>query len=309
MNKKNFILLLSIVMMFGCGGGDSITNNSLPKKNTLQDNNTSPENNIPQGNNTSHENNTSKKIIGYLIDSAVQGVKYTCGETIGLTDKEGKFICPTFPIKFYIGKLFLGEITKLPSDLKVFPQDIVGVNRDVFNDEVIKLATLLQSLDNDNNPSNDINITRQINNSFENDESNISLTDTNIDDLSSINSNVHQIPKDEVKEHLTQSITNVGLPIGYTFPVINNQGQSIETTLDEYTIKLYANYQESADAQKNHRGVVVDINNEHTPTMAIQSTYKGKFIVAGVYKDRKLVAVSKLFEITDASLLFIEVKI
>ena len=291
MNNKNFILLFSIVMMFGCGGGGSITNNPSKENNRIQD------------------NNQSQKIIGYLIDSAVQGAKYTCGEKVGLTDKEGKFVCPTFPIKFYIGKLFLGEITQLPSDSKVFPQDIIGVGRDILNDEVIKLATLLQSLDNDNNPSNDINITRQTNDSFENNESNISLTNTTISDLSTINSNVHYIPQNEVEEHLTQSTTNAKLPIGYTFPVINNQGKSIETTLNEYTIKLYANYQESADAQKNHRGVVVNINNQHSSALAIQSTYKGKFIVAGVYKDGKLVAVSKLFKITDASLLFIEVKI
>jgi hypothetical protein len=259
---------------------------------------------------TSNDSNTSKQIIGYLIDSAVEGCKYVCAETTAFTNEEGKFICSSFPIRFYIGELFLGDITELPSDSKVFPQDIVGVDRNnTSHPEVIKLATLFQSLDNDNNLSNDINITTQTNASFENDESNTSLTDTSIPELEAINNNVTQLAEEEVEEHLTQSTNDAALPNGYTFPVINNQGQAIETILNDYTIKLYANYQEKANAQRNHQGVVVKINSENSPKMAIQSTYEGKSIVAGAFKEGKVIAVSSLLSITNASLFFIKIEI
>lgn len=297
MNQKKWIIFLPILIIFGCGGGGDSTETTL--------NNESNSSEITVDN----ENNTSEKIVGYLIDSAVQGAKYICAETTAFTDKEGKFICTSLPIKFYIGELFLGEVTTLPSDSKVFPQDIIGVDRNnTSHPEVIKLATLLQSLDNDNNASNDINISTQTNESFENDESNTSLTDTTIADLSTINSNVEILDENQVEEHLTESTINAALPIGYTFPVINNQGQAIETTLNEYTIKLYANYAESANAQSNHRGVVVKINDENSPTMNIQSTYEGKSIVAGIYQDGKVVAVSKLLTVPNEKVLEIEIK-
>ena len=280
MKKQKWIITFPFALLLGCGGGSS----------------TSP--------------NLSENIIGYLIDSAVQGAKYKCGDKTGFTDSEGKFTCSAFPIKFYVGELFLGDIASLPSDSKVFPQDIVGVERNnTSHTEVIKLATLLQSLDQDNNASNEINITTQTNDSFENEESNISLTETTIAELGEINTNVTPLPETQVEEHLTESTNNAALPDGYTFAVINNQGQAIETTLNDYTIKLYANYQENANAQSNHKGVVVKINNESSPRVAIQSTYEGKSIVVAVYKNNSLIAISDLTEITVASLFFIEVNL
>jgi len=284
MKMISWVILLSLMLCLGCGGSSS-TNSS--------------ENN---------DSNSTEKIVGYLIDSAVEGAKYICDDITNFTNEEGKFTCSSFPIKFYVGELFLGDITELPSDSKVFPQDIVGVERNnTSHPEVIKLATLLQSLDNDNNASNNILITTQTNESFENEESNTSLTDTSISDLSAINDNVEVLDEDEVEEHLSNSTNNAALPIGYTYPVINNQGKTIETTLNEYTIKLYANYQENANAQSIHTGIVVKINNENSERVAIQATYQGKSIIAAIYQDSKLIAVSELVEITDDSLIFIKV--
>ena len=87
---------------------------------------------------------TSTDKVGYLIDSAVQGVEYRCGDKIDFTASDGKFICPTLPTSFFIGSLNLGSISTIPTDTKVFPQDIIGVKRDIINhNEVLKLATLL----------------------------------------------------------------------------------------------------------------------------------------------------------------------
>ena len=112
-------------------------------------------------------NRTTSSIIGRLIDSAVQGIEYRCGETIDFTDSNGTFSCNILPVSFYIGAIQLGTVSILPTDNQIFPQDIVKVNRlDVNNKEVIKLALLLQSLDSDHNASNGIVIDKNIAKTF-----------------------------------------------------------------------------------------------------------------------------------------------
>jgi len=92
----------------------------------------------------------------------------------------------------------------------------------------------------------------------------------------------------------------VTLPIGYTFAVINNQGEPQETTVDGYRVKLLANYAEVVDRQQNHKGVKVQLNGGTlSELLEIQSTYIGSNIVAAVYNyDDELVAVSKLIAVT-----------
>jgi len=111
-----------------------------------------------------NDNNTNNdEYIGKLIDSAVEGVEYDCGERIGTTEKDGTFLCSSLPIFFHIGAIELGTLYSFPSDGQVFPQDIVGVDReDVHNDKVINLALLLQSLDEDKNASNGIRISDEL---------------------------------------------------------------------------------------------------------------------------------------------------
>lgn len=84
------------------------------------------------------------------------------------------------------------------------------------------------------------------------------------------------------------------LPSGYDYDVINNANQIVETVLSGYTIKLYADYNETADAQAKHTGVVVRINGENTPIMQIQESYRGDAIVAALYNQNdELVGVSE----------------
>jgi len=114
---------------------------------------------------------------GVLIDSAVAGVSYRCGTKVGKTDENGTFECSTFPAIFTVmdGKLEIGRVNGMPSDSKVFIQDLAGVARDNFTDpKVLKLAKLLQSLDDDGSYTSTITI----------DDSAIALADAkNIDDL------------------------------------------------------------------------------------------------------------------------------
>lgn len=285
---------------------------------------------------TSDESNrsTTENIIGYLIDSAVQGVEYRCGDKIDITASDGKFICPELPVSFFIGSLNLGSISTIPTDTKVFPQDIIGVDRDKLNhDEVLKLATLLQSVDSDNNASNGITITSALRNSF-NQESETVLTNITLAKLQQLHPTLNLVNETEAVEHLTTSTNNeanatshelntttstanvdtttneetttLKLPEGYNYRMINNQGIAVESTLDNYTIKLYSNYNETASPQSRHNGVVVKINEEVGENIAIQATYLGKSMVVAVYNERnELVIVSDIIEVIDVPVIVV----
>ncbi len=89
-------------------------------------------------------------IKGYLEDSPIAGVSYSCGDITGTTLSTGEFGCKTAPVTFKIGALTLGTIAAFTADKKVYPQDLVGVARSNFTDtKLIGLTRLLQSLDDD----------------------------------------------------------------------------------------------------------------------------------------------------------------
>jgi len=102
---------------------------------------------------------------GYLVDSAVANVDYDCvadGEYNQTTDADGAFACRnTSRIRFRVGKLVLGEITAIPEDGYVLPQDLVG-SSDLNDPKVIAVAQLLQSLDEDGDVANGIQIPEEI---------------------------------------------------------------------------------------------------------------------------------------------------
>lgn len=95
---------------------------------------------------------------GRFVDSPVAGVSFDCGTVSGITNSDGLFgTCPAESIAtFSIGGLTLGS-SGATGDGIFFVTDIVGVSRDAIDDEdVLKIAVLLQSLDSDGDPSNGI---------------------------------------------------------------------------------------------------------------------------------------------------------
>ncbi len=139
---------------------------------------------------------------GHLVDSAVSGASYSCGDVNGTTDKDGTFTCKSLPVTFSIGSVKLGTISSLPSDGKIYPQDLAGVKRsDTNNTKVKKLAQFLQSLDKDHNASNGITI----------DSALASKVKKNITDwegvdmeayLYDIDSNMNVVSEDDAVKHL-----------------------------------------------------------------------------------------------------------
>jgi Raf kinase inhibitor-like YbhB/YbcL family protein len=113
---------------------------------------------------------------GYLVDSPIEGVGYSCGDITGLTTSTGEFSCEVAPVTFSIGSLVLGVINTFTSDSKVYPQDIIGVDRSNFTDlKVIALTRLLQSLDDDGEIGERIIISSNTSSKFNIDASGLGL--------------------------------------------------------------------------------------------------------------------------------------
>ena len=104
------------------------------------------------------------KVKGYLIDSPIKGVTYICAEGMkGITDSNGTFECEKAPIVFKIGGLKIGTLTEFRADNKVYPQDLLGLDRDNYTNFKLKLlARLLQSLDDDGDIDDRITITQSL---------------------------------------------------------------------------------------------------------------------------------------------------
>lgn len=91
--------------------------------------------------------------FGYLIDSAVTGVRYRSGEHYGLTDENGRFGYRFGEdVSFYIGDILLGSVA-MPAS-RVTPYDLSGEHAE----SALNIARFLQSLDNDANADNGIEI-------------------------------------------------------------------------------------------------------------------------------------------------------
>jgi len=87
--------------------------------------------------------------IGYVIDSPVSGIAYTCGALTGLTGSDGSFQYDKgTACAFTIGKVTIGSVSAIPSDGIVTPHDLAGVSRsDALNVNAVAIAQFLQSLD------------------------------------------------------------------------------------------------------------------------------------------------------------------
>lgn len=85
---------------------------------------------------------------GYYIDSAVQGIEYKCGQQEGNTSADGKFT-------FEVGKDCSFSVTGVPLRTTKADDLVDGVK--VLEDDD-NVARFLQSIDNDNNASNGIQI-------------------------------------------------------------------------------------------------------------------------------------------------------
>lgn len=100
---------------------------------------------------------------GVFIDSAVQGLGYESGDVSGFTDANGGFTYTAGePVTFYVGDTIIGTLTLGVNSgaVSITPVDLVNGAVDETDETVTNIAQLLQSLDDDRDPSNGIEITQ-----------------------------------------------------------------------------------------------------------------------------------------------------
>jgi surface protein len=132
---KTIATILFGLGLIGCGGGSDATSSTTSTSATIQE--------------------------AQLIDSAIEGVEYTTNSLSGITTDTGTFqYNPTdTTITFKAGSLTLAgfNLSRLDSDKKLLPADIFGLSRENTTDaNLLKFIRVVQSLDNDNDPSNGI---------------------------------------------------------------------------------------------------------------------------------------------------------
>ena len=83
------------------------------------------------------------------------------------------------------------------------------------------------------------------------------------------------------------------LPDGFTHQVINNKGDTPESTYQNYTIKLFSKALETADSRQPHTSILVRIDGHDVPLLRIQESYNSKKIVVAVYTESgEIIAIS-----------------
>lgn len=105
------------------------------------------------GSNSSSPDNT---LTGVFIDSPVQGLRWVSGGVEGTTDAAGTFRYKSgATVQFYVGDILLGEAT---GDSILTPIDLIAGASDSSNFTVTNIIRFLMSLDDDDTPSNGIEI-------------------------------------------------------------------------------------------------------------------------------------------------------
>ena len=148
---KIAVIVCVSLLMVGCGGGGSTSTTTSSAVNLK---------------------------TGFLVDAPLQGVSYTCGSITGVTTSAGAFSCVVAPITFSIGSWVIGTINDFTADSIVYPQDLIGVARNDFNNSaLIDLVQVLQSLDDDGNITNVITIDSNRSTLFDSNASNATIAE------------------------------------------------------------------------------------------------------------------------------------
>jgi len=103
------------------------------------------------GNNSSDSGGTANHSVEQIQKATLVGaddkVTFECKDKVEQVGENGDFECPvSTSVRFSIEGLEIGSIKEIPSDLKVYPTDLVGVSRtDTNNSKVQKIMALYKS--------------------------------------------------------------------------------------------------------------------------------------------------------------------
>ncbi|WP_456479375.1 BspA family leucine-rich repeat surface protein [Nautilia sp.] len=165
---------------------------------------------------------TSTNIKGGVFeDSPVSGLDYRTNTMGGVTqDGYFRYDSRDREVLFALGNLKIGtfDLSKMPLNGIVLPADLFGLDRNNTTDErVIKVIEFLQSLDDDENIDNGINITEETKNAISyfveiNDTIEENLTDNNISILKYMVEKINKrwIPEREARENYKKVLLELG---------------------------------------------------------------------------------------------------
>jgi hypothetical protein len=170
---QTVMFLWTIFLFFGCGG-------NIVQKSSIE----------------------KTKYEGYVIDSPVVNLTYKCDNKFFKTEEKGFFTCTSLPVTFYVAGIEIGSIYTIATDRQVYIQDIIEKSRSNFTDkEVLKLALLLQSLDDDKNITKEIRIDEAIKLNTTK-----KFTELTIDEIKELlrKNNIKPVSEKEVENHLRE---------------------------------------------------------------------------------------------------------
>lgn len=185
-------------------------------------------------------------ITGQFLDSAVQGLNYSCSSgSNGTTSANGEFTCDTgdtvtFSINGYeIGSVQAGTVIT-PKNL--YPNDSA---------KATDVAQLLQTLDSDGNPNNGITIDAQSQAYQALDSAQVALGQTDFDSAMASYIGIGLVDEATANAHMELTVQNVengaGTVNGNSVVVVmNNISESVCQAQDPYT-QSYEGYTDFAD--------------------------------------------------------------
>jgi len=159
-----FFVFMLAISISGCGGGSSDTSssstqNTLPSTNNVEE----PLVSAIQYKDLFKLIDTQSDQTALIMDAyGVEGLHIVCSSTNVLSKKNGLFKCNGIPLNIYLGNFKIGTISKLPTDKIIYTQDILNLPRAAtVHPDVTKLSMILQSLDENGNLDDGINITQE----------------------------------------------------------------------------------------------------------------------------------------------------
>ncbi len=233
------LLIISSLLLFACGGGSDGTST----------------------------NQTEQQ--GQFVDSLVSGLRYETPTTSGVTNIQGQFNYRSGEtIRFFVGDVLIGEAL---GQAIITPVELVDGAVDESNVQVQNIAMFLQSIDDDGNDINGINITSAANTEATGKSVDFSLAEGVFESDSNIQTVINEI-----------MITNTGL----ARPMVS-RAQAI-TAFRNNLFGLYTGTYEgtfSGDDTGSWR-VTVDINGNISGT-SISSTYGSDTISGNISSSGK----------------------
>jgi len=154
----------------------------------------------------------SVKATGYFKDSAVEGVHYESGNTVGITDTNGAYTYEVIePVRFFIGGVGLRTITQ--NKFITTPVNLTSQGN-TANLQVLNITRFLMMLDDNGNPDDGIVISEAVQ-AIADQWSQVDFTTTDlptelagiISDAASADGTAHLLPDaDTAKSHLESTL-------------------------------------------------------------------------------------------------------